>query len=552
MRSEKVRVGVMLDALELYAWEGRMLERVAESDYAELVVVATCGDARTPRQWIDAEGFERRSGAALGAPLAKIYRSLEAKIQCEHDAFEAHDSRALLEHMPIVVGQNTPRSTWATCTEADLQRIAGYRLDVWIRLGARDWAPETAAAAAHGVWSLHHTHCDSHGAEASAFWPVYYDWPVTESVVRRGDGADAPVLARTYTGTNRYSVKLNQSALYWKASALMPRALETLYRLGSAALVPQIPPPARHRPAQLGFPTNLQLARYIAGNVKRRAQDLLYRKFVLDRWILMVHAGEALCTSPERFTKVLPPEDRYWADPHVLRRDNRYYVFMEEVPFTTNKGHIAVLAVDEAGRPAGEATIVLERDYHLSYPCVFEHAGEVFMVPESSDNRTVDLYRCTDFPDKWEFVTTLLKDVAAVDTTVLYHEGRWWLFTGVAENRGASFSEELFLFHSDTLLGGRWNPHPANPVVSDARKARPAGAIFAQDGALYRPAQDCSVRYGYAMTLNRITKLSALDYGESETAAITPTWDRKIMATHTLAYTPGLTVIDALQPRLRI
>jgi hypothetical protein len=60
------------------------------------------------------------------------------------------------------------------------------------------------------------------------------------------------------------------------------------------------------------------------------------------------------------------------------------------------------------------------------------------------------------------------------------------------------------------------------------------------------------VRYGYATRIYHITKLSEDDYAETEVAAIEPTWDKKILATHTLNHADGLTVIDALQPRFRI
>jgi hypothetical protein len=260
--------------------------------------------------------------------------------------------------------------------------------------------------------------------------------------------------------------------------------------------------------------------------------------------------GEALSTAPSEFTKIVPPKDRFWADPHLVRRNGRYYAFIEECPFSTGKGRIGVLPIDDDGT-WGECTPVLERDYHLSYPFVFEHEGELYMVPESEGNRTVDLYRCADFPGRWEFVTTLMKDIVATDSTLLLRDGRWWLFANVVDTAGASFSEELYLFHSDSLIGGQWKPHRRNPVISDARRARPAGAIIERSGRLFRPAQDCSVRYGYGIRLNEIDCLSELEYRETEIDRIVPTWDRRIVATHTLSYVPGLTMIDALQPRLR-
>jgi len=54
---------------------------------------------------------------------------------------------------------------------------------------------------------------------------------------------------------------------------------------------------------------------------------------------------------------------------------------------------------------------------------------------------------------------------------------------------------KLRVWFADDLLGS-WCPHPGNPVKPDIRSARPAGTPFVHDGALYRPAQDCSRTYG--------------------------------------------------------
>jgi hypothetical protein len=206
--------------------------------------------------------------------------------------------------------------------------------------------------------------------------------------------------------------------------------------------------------------------------------------------------------------------------------------------------------MDESGvcRPPVK---VLERDYHLSYPLLFEWHGELYMIPESGDNRTVELYRCTDFPTGWEFVRNLMEGIEAYDSTVLHQNGRWWIFANVVEERGASSWDELFLFHSESLLANEWIPHRLNPVVSDVRRARPAGAIIREEGRLYRPSQDCSVRYGYAVRINEITRLSVDEYEETESVSIVPDGSNHIIGTHTYARAGNLTVLDALRPRWR-
>ena len=143
----------------------------------------------------------------------------------------------------------------------------------------------------------------------------------------------------------------------------------------------------------------------------------------------------------------------------------------------------------------------------------------------------------------------MLENLEVFDPTVAEIDGRWWLFCTRGE-RGASSWDELHLFHGPTPFGP-WTPHRRNPVKSDVRSARPAGRLFQRGGAWYRPAQDCSVRYGYGISINRITRLTPTEYEEVVVQHIAPDWARNIIATHTLNAAGRLTVVDAIRHRRR-
>ncbi len=227
-----------------------------------------------------------------------------------------------------------------------------------------------------------------------------------------------------------------------------------------------------------------------------------------------------------------------------IRKKLSDYLFEEQ------KGHISLLIIDGDGNYDNPVK-VLERPYHMSYPFVFEWENELHMVPETGGNRTVELYRCTEFPYKWELVMNLMENVEAYEATLFYHGNKWWIFANMIENRGASSWDELFLFHSENLLSTDWIPHPLNPVISDVKSARPAGKIFEQNGKLYRPSQNSSVRYGYGFNINEITTLDEHEYLEQVIAVAEPKWNKDILATHTFNYDHGLSVIDGLMRRRR-
>ena len=167
------------------------------------------------------------------------------------------------------------------------------------------------------------------------------------------------------------------------------------------------------------------------------------------------------------------------------------------------------------------------------------------MLPETAQNRTLEIYRCVRFPDQWELATTLMTDIYAVDATLLECENKWWLFANVKEESGSSLNA-LHLFFSDDPLTNHWTPHPLNPIVRDIRSARPAGHIFMRDEKLIRPAQDNSRRYGYAIKFNRIVKLSETDYEEIIESSFEPPRHTKFLATHTFNQINDWIVMDAV------
>ena len=143
----------------------------------------------------------------------------------------------------------------------------------------------------------------------------------------------------------------------------------------------------------------------------------------------------------------------------------------------------------------------------------------------------------------------LLENVKAMDSTIFYKNNKFWLFANVVGIEGALTTEELFLFSSDNLLSDKWESHLNNPIVSDVRSSRPAGRLFWNNGKLYRPSQDCSARYGYSTIINEIEVFDEKDYKEHKVTSIIPNWDNKTVATHTLSFDHGLSVIDATVKR---
>ncbi|MBI5397133.1 MAG: hypothetical protein HZA91_17685 [Verrucomicrobia bacterium] len=268
-----------------------------------------------------------------------------------------------------------------------------------------------------------------------------------------------------------------------------------------------------------------------------------------EQWIIAAFLWDAGRPEP-KMVPFLPPRGTDWADPCVVHAGGKYHIFFEELVGAEGRGHISLVVMDEHG--AWQPPVrVLERPYHLSYPFVFEWQGGFYMIPETAQNRSIEVYRCVEFPARWEFHKTLMTGVAAADATLLCDSAKWWLFANLRQSAGVARDKELFLFSADEPLSDRWQPHPQNPVVSDVGRARPAGRIYQRGDHLYRPSQDCSRRYGGGLNINRVETLTGADYRESRVTHIEPASGTRIRGIHTLSTAGPLVAIDLLVPSSR-
>jgi hypothetical protein len=239
---------------------------------------------------------------------------------------------------------------------------------------------------------------------------------------------------------------------------------------------------------------------------------------------------------------VLPdPGFRFFADPFPITWRDRTYLLFEDFDHRLQKGVISAVLFDSDG-PAGPVIRVLEESWHLSYPFLIEHRGELWMVPESSQGRCVPLYRADPFPTRWIREGNLLADVEACDATIVKHADRFWMFA-VTRDQIGSLSDMLSIFIADDLLG-RWTPHKRNPILIDRRCARPAGNVISRNGRLWRPVQDCRGGYGAGLGLAEITQLDEDGFAQRVHTYLRPTADWPGRRLHTLNRSGDLECID--------
>ncbi len=550
-KKEKLKIGLLMDSFGQPEWVHRMLTIIKESDYAEITLVVL-NDAPAP----PTKGAVKKFTDNYDSLLFVGYRALENKLFVpQPNAFKNHDTTALLSEIPVI--KAIPRQTKnSDFIESDaLQKIQEAKPDVMVRLGFRILRGGILTAAKHGIWSYHHGDNFTHRGMPAGWFEVLNHHPVTGSLLQviTEDLDNGDVLYRSWSCTDHLTINRNRNNFYWKSLAFLPRKLQELHQDGEEKFQARVARtnehPSFYSERLYTSPTNREMAKMLWNHwtryILRRLDVFLYPE---QQWALMYDLRNEMSASFWRFKKLIPPKGTFWADPFIVYRDNKYFIFFEDLAFTNRKGTISVIEMDEKGKTKPPVP-ALECPYHLSYPFIFEWEGETFMIPETSRNRTVEVYKAVRFPDQWELHKTLMKEVVAMDATLHQHDGKWWMFVNMQEHQGASKMDELFLFWADSPLSDEWTPHPMNPIVSDVRSARPAGKLFIRKGKLYRPSQNSSGKYGYGLKINEVVALNEAEYEEREVSSIVPNWDPKITGLHTLNHAHRLTIIDAQRRR---
>jgi hypothetical protein len=525
-------VGVFAGAASQPRWMVEALARVAASPFAEVVLVTTPAkdtQARAPLVW---RAYCRADRALFGSGA---------------DGSGARDVNLIVPRARRIVRDE--QGAWhARAREAEL--------DVAFILGDVN-EDEAAAYARFGAWRFFFGESQGASETLAGLKEVLSASPVTASGLRihLGRGRPDRIAFQSWSRTFPFSYAKSRDALFAKTSQFLARALRDLHAEGETWLANGTMLAAPH--AEERLPSAAQSIGHVARLGARVAKRAAEKALTVEEWSIAFRFAddESWNGSLDGFVRLDPPKGGFWADPFPIQVDGRNYIFFEELPAGSSKAHISVVEVDRDGH-VSKPVKVLERDYHLSYPFLVEEDGKLYMIPETANNNTVEIYRCVDFPTKWKLERVLLKDVFCADATVHREGDRWYMFANHAQH-GADVNDELCIFTSDRLLGD-WEPHRRNPVKSDVRSARPAGRLFRHGNRLYRPGQIGAPHYGAGIALHHVTRLTRDEYVEEEDRRITPgkgvpgqARSSEVLGIHTINRSGDLSVTDAFFRRSR-
>ncbi|XLS30787.1 hypothetical protein ACJD0Z_08125 [Flavobacteriaceae bacterium M23B6Z8] len=535
---KKLRIAIVTEYSLLQAWQYTLIAELNKSFLLEAALKIEVKKPRDSKIPNNKEPWHWRT-----------FRKLDEKI-----FRPAPDATALKEGRELF----TETIICQFCKEEDIIRMQEKELDVIINLTNLTLPEPLSKLSKYGIWYFIHANINQPFNKPIATWELFSQKPeIGASLCCQLPDKKPIILAQTFACTDLLSYSRNLNTILWQTFPLIITSLRNLYLKGEEAFFDEAykkyPKSPEHiESAAVVYPGKREVLKHLWKTTYRKIRQLIKSQFYFNQWTLLYQFSDN--DKPEtdisRYKRIVPPKDRFWADPFLYKKNGKYYVFIEELKYNRKLGELAVMEIDENGNYTKPQTI-LKKDYHLSYPFLFEEDGVLFMIPETSNNKDIQLYVCTDFPLKWERVETLMTNVEAVDTTIHKENGLYWMFTNIKKYKGGSKHSELFLFYSDELASSQWKPHPSNPIVSDVKQSRPAGSIFKQDEKLIRPAQNCSYYYGYGMNFCEITTLDKEQYHQEIIQHLLPKWEKDVLATHTFNHLDKLSISDALIKRKR-
>lgn len=405
-----------------------------------------------------------------------------------------------------------------------------------------------------GVWKINHASFNYTHNCPKAYWEIVHSFEETGAVLILQNKAGNHTIYEWFKNTDDSSINRNLMELVIGFNKIIVGQLQQLKIEGTEHFLKKKEAIKFQNSQSLKTlyqaPSLLEAFNGLTSIFMRGLKRQLKRKLFFDQWIILYNFNSHDISEKEfsNYTPILPPKDRFWADPFPWYKNNKHYIFFEELVYSENKGKIAVMEISKNGEHNKPITII-ETDYHLSYPHLFEINNDLYMIPESMEHNTIDLYKCLKFPDQWEKEKTLIPNIKALDTTIFKHENKFFMFTTIIEHNGVYRGHELFLFWTDDLLKGTWQVHQSSPIKINQFGNRPAGNLFNRNNSLYRPAQNSTKHYGYGMIIQEISELSPTSYKEKEDFQIHPNWDKKTTGIHTYNQNNNLSVIDAIIKR---
>lgn len=245
--------------------------------------------------------------------------------------------------------------------------------------------------------------------------------------------------------------------------------------------------------------------------------------------------------------KMVPSNNNYWyADPFVVDINDKSYIFCEQYDKRKHIGNIALFELNN--NKISKPTTIIDEPFHMSFPNVFKFNNDFYMIPETSADKSIRIYKMLDNPYKWECIKQH-KIESAVDTAVYKEENNLILFISKIKKENELYTKTKIYKILDFPCGDLQYIRDFDEEYSIV--SRNGGNILNIGNEYFRVIQNSTETY-YGKSLT-ISKINLKDFNETRIKNIEVKdlyikgnyfHNYKIIGTHTYNTSSKYEVID--------
>ena len=535
-----IKIGILIKEFDkLEYWELDIIDNIIKTPYLSLELLIKDGRVKN---------FSNHGFSFLSKSIFKIQKLIERNIFFKTKQHPNYEN--IINHLKLTqsINLSPKRKRYIDFfDDIDSNKVKEKKLDILLRHEFGIIRGKILDSTKYGIWSFHHGDNSINRGGPAGFWEIVlkqgYVGVTLQKLTKELDGGE--IIDKAYFNRH-WSYTKTRDLVYQASVSLLFKNLKFLNSNKLTTKKSGLYYNPLYRSPNL-FYTFL----YISIFYKKLSVKFL-KKFInkiigvkFNSWTLFIGKGNFLNSTLFKLKPVKIPKNEFWADPFLFNYKGENFIFFENYCYSTKKGKISCGKIKNGD--IYDVKDVLKLNYHLSYPFIFEEDNVIYMIPETHQNKRLEIFRCIKFPDQWELYSTAFEGELIVDVSYFRdREDNKWLFLNKSKNIDIPFDNELYIYKIDDLKLKNILSHDLNPVLIDSRIARNAGPIFEYENFYYRPSQaNVENIYGRYLNINKIIELSLSNYKEEIITTVKPNFYKNLNAIHHLHQHKNIFVFDA-------
>jgi hypothetical protein len=547
---EKIKIGILIRQFDsLTNWEFRIIEKIFLNENLELSLLIKDGRKGSDNPSGLSKRLKRliKSKKILATVILKLQEFIESKLFFKSFTVDKNSLINRLKSIEVIELKPSRKGFLDIFSKKDSQIVKSYQLDVILRHEFNIIRGEILNSAKYGIWSFHHGDNSINRGGPPGLWEIILGESTIgvtlQQLTPELDGG--LIIDKTYYNKHWAFVK-SKTMVFEGSVTLLLKNLNLLkhddYNPKKSLVYfnPLYKTPKLKETVKYVLMFYSKIGIRVYAKINRLIFGVRY-----NCWTILVGKGNFLNSSLFRLKEVKMPRNVFWADPFIYNHKGENYIFFENYSYKTKIGKISCGKIK--GNQLEEISDVLNLGYHMSYPFIFEDEGEIYLMPETSVKKRLEIYKCIKFPNVWELYSTAFEGEIVADAHIYNDDDNHkWLFINKTDNVNYSLNNELYIYKIDSLKFNKIEGHRQNPVIINSKTARNGGSIFKYENDSYRPSQaNIDGVYGRGLNINKIEKLTIDEYIEKNIITAYPNFKKNLISMHHLDQKEDLFVIDA-------